>query len=230
MCACRKLASDIARGLQSGIWNARSEYGETLGQYVEDLLNKHDEGNFLLADARARIIRAMFTADLPSLPLGLAAHLETLLVQHIGLRAYYSETGDFYQSVRSGHLEAPLPVDAIEGFIERVRALTPAYFEPSVPQSLQYVAQPIPTITHPVIGARLRAMFQSAPPPDLLGEVDLEKSRRLTIGGAINELVKVIESGDKIGKGAKGWREAANTLAPYAAPILQWLRVFLGGG
>ena len=43
---------------------------------------------FLLADAEARIIRAMFAADVNSLPSGLAAKLKVFLEQHIGLRAY----------------------------------------------------------------------------------------------------------------------------------------------
>lgn len=85
-------------------------------------------------------------------------------------------------------------------------------------------------IPPPDTEARLRDISQPAPPPDPLGEADPEKTRRLAIGGAVNELVKVIESGDKIVKGVKGWGEVANTLAPYAALILHWLRVFLGGG
>lgn len=45
-----------------------------------------------------------------------------------------------------------------------------------------------------------------------------------------NDLVKVLESGDKVKKGIEGWGEVAKDLAPFAAPILEWLRIFLGGG
>jgi hypothetical protein len=45
---------------------------------------------------------------------------------------------------------------------------------------------------------------------------------------AVNELVKVL--GEKLEKGVEGWRDVANALTPYAAPILEWLRFYLGGG
>jgi hypothetical protein len=34
--------------------------------------------------------------------------------------------------------------------------------------------------------------------------------------------------GEKVGKNVEGWSKAVGTLAPYAAPILEWLRVYLG--
>jgi hypothetical protein len=43
-----------------------------------------------------------------------------------------------------------------------------------------------------------------------------------------NELLKVLESGEKVKKGVDGWREVANELAPYAATIVNYLRAFLG--
>jgi hypothetical protein len=69
--ACRALASDTAQSLRSGKWNARPDYAETLDQYVAYLPVQHEEGNFLLADAEARIIRATFAADVNILPSGL---------------------------------------------------------------------------------------------------------------------------------------------------------------
>jgi hypothetical protein len=71
---------------------------------------------------------------------------------------------------------------------------------------------------------------QPIPPPDPLGEVEPEKAQRFTTASAVNELVKVLESGEKLKKGVEGWRDVANALAPYAAPILEWLRFYLGGG
>ncbi|TPV97888.1 MAG: hypothetical protein USCAAHI_02689 [Beijerinckiaceae bacterium] len=128
-------------------WNARPDYAETLDQYVAYLPVQSEEGNFLLADAEARVIRSMFAAEAKILPVPLATNLKVFLEQHIGLRSYYPETEDFYESVRSGHLEAPLPIDAVEGFILGVRDNTPTVFEPNVSQALEEVAQPIPTVT-----------------------------------------------------------------------------------
>jgi hypothetical protein len=109
---------------------AAAHYAEILDQYVAHLPNQLEEGNFLLADAKARIIRSMFAAEQDSLPVPVAAELKVLLEQHIGLPAYYPATEDFYESVRSGYLERPLPIDATEGLIQGVRDYTPTFFEP----------------------------------------------------------------------------------------------------
>jgi len=186
--ACRALASDTAQSLRSEKWNARPDYAETLDQYVAYLPVQPEEGNFLLADAEARIIRAMFAADVNILPSGLAAKLKVFLEQHIGLRAYYPATEDFYESVRSGHLETPLPIDAVEGFIQGVRDNTPTLFEPNVSQSLEGVAQSIPRISPADAGVPKTDEAQPAPPPDPIGEVDPEKARRFTLGGTVNAL------------------------------------------
>ncbi len=55
--ASRILAMDTARSLRSGEWNTRPDYAETLDQYVSHLPKQPQGGNFLLADAKARIIR-----------------------------------------------------------------------------------------------------------------------------------------------------------------------------
>jgi hypothetical protein len=66
--ACRALAADTARSLRSGKWNARSDYAETLDQYLAYLPVQPEQGNFLLADAEVRIIRSMFAAEQDFLP------------------------------------------------------------------------------------------------------------------------------------------------------------------
>jgi hypothetical protein len=225
--ACRALAADTARSLRSGKWNARSDYAETLDQYLAYLPVQPEEGNFLLADAEVRIIRSMFAAEQDFMPVPLAAKLKVLLEQHIGLRAYYPATEDFYESVRSGHLERPLPMDAVEGFIQGVRDNTPTLFEPNVPQSLEGVAQPIPTISNADDEAPKADSAQPAPPPDPLGEVDPEKSRRFTLGSAVNALWKAVLSGEKAGKTVEGWSTVIATLGPNVVPILEWLRSVL---
>jgi hypothetical protein len=188
--ACRVLAADIARSLRSGRWNARSDYSETLDQYAAYLPAQPGEGNFLLADAEGRVIRAMFAAEQDFLPTPIAAKLKVLLEQHIGLRAYYPATEDFYESVRSGHLERPLPMDAVEGFVQGVRDNTPTFFELNVPQSLEGVAQPIPMIAPADAEVPKHDSAQPAPPPDPLGEVDPEKSRQFTLASGVTIFAK----------------------------------------
>ena len=64
----------------------------------------------------------MYAADV-ILPEPLGAKLKIFLEQHIGLRAYYPATEEFYESVRSGHLERPLPLDAVEDLIRQAATL-----------------------------------------------------------------------------------------------------------
>jgi hypothetical protein len=116
-------------------------------------------------------------------------------------------------------------MDAIEGFIQGVRAYTPTHFEPNVSQSFEGVARPIPEI--PAVAETRVSTELPSPPPDPLGEVDTEKEHRLEIGGAVNEIVKVIEAGEKVNKGIEGWAGVTNTLAPYVFQIFDWLRNFL---
>jgi hypothetical protein len=119
--ACRRFAADIARLLRSGGYNARSEYAKKLDDYRRDLPKQPGDGDFLLADGHARILRSMFATDAPVLPVPIAAELKNFLEHHIALRAYYPAVAEFYDSVRTGHLERPLPLDAVQDFIQGVR-------------------------------------------------------------------------------------------------------------
>lgn len=168
----------------------------------------------------------MFAAEQSFLPVRFAAELQILCEQHIGLQAYYPQTEDLHNSIRGGHLDAPLPTDAVEGFIKVIEDHTPGLLEPIVSQSLEGVAQPVsevaldlePTVAGPA---------QPAPPPDPLGEVDPVKSQRFNVASGINALWKVARSsGEQAGKNAEGWNKAFTTLAPYVEPILQFLRSF----
>lgn len=228
--ACRVLATDTARSLRIGKWNARSDYVETLDQYVAFLPKQPEEGNFLLADAKARVIRHLFAAETDILPAPIAIELKVLLEHHIGLRAYYPATEEFYESVRSGHLETPLPTDAVEGFIQGVRNSTPALFEPNVAGTLENTAQPFPEIPPVNLEAPKSNIEQPVPPPDPLGEVDPEKSQRFTLASGINALWNVVSSGKKADETLEGWSKVIGTLGPYAAPILKWLRAYVLGG
>ena len=222
--------TDTARSLRSGKWNARSDYVETLDQYIAILPKQPEEGNFLLADAKARIIRHLFAAEGDILPAPLAIELIVLLEHHIGLRAYYPATEDFYESVRSGHLETPLPMDAVEGFIQGARDNTPSLFEPNVAGTLETTAKPIPTMLPVDLEAPKSGIAQPAPPPDPLGEVDPEQSRRFTLASGINALWKVVSSGKKADENLEGWSKVIGTLGPYAAPVPEWLRSYVSGG
>ena len=186
-----------------------------------------EEGNFLLADAKARVIRSLFAAEQDFLPAPFAAELKVLLEQHIGLRAYYPATEEFYESVRSGHLETPLPMDAVEGFIHGVTDNTPTFFEPTVADILENTAQPVPAISPVALETAISEIAQPAPPPDPLGEVDPEKSRRYTLGSAVNALWKAVRSGDEVDKTVEGWSKVIATLGPNVVPILEWLRSVL---
>jgi len=227
--ACRVLATDAARSLRNGRSNARSEYAEILDQYIAYLPKQPGEGNFLLADAKARIIREMFAAEQDFLPVPFAAELKVLLEQHIGLRAYYPATEEFYESVRSGHLERPLPIDAAEEFIQGVRDNTPILFEPNVADTLQGVAQPLPQISKYEAGFGANIPPRPVPPPDPIEPIDPEKSQHFTLASGINAVWKVMSSGKKADENLEGWSKVIATLGPYAAPILEWLRFFVLG-
>lgn len=159
----------------------------------------------------------------------LAAKLKVLLEQHIGLRAYYPATGDFYESVRSGHLEAPLPMDAVEGFIQGVRDNTPTLFEPNVSESLGRFAQPLPTIS--IIDTDVASFntARPAPPPDPLGPLDPVREWRFIVASGTNALWKTVKIGPTAYAGYEGWSKIVETLGPHAAPIITWLRGYLGG-
>lgn len=136
------LAKDLIAELQRGRFNARPDYLESLGKYVERLPQLPNEGNILLADAEARNIRNMFAADADILPVGFASKLKTLLEQHIGLRAYYPEIEHFYRDVKSGRLQTPLPLDALEGVVRTVEQHTPTVFDQSVTTAISASSEP----------------------------------------------------------------------------------------
>ena len=66
------------------------------------------------------------------------------------------------------------------------------------------------------------------PPPDPIGEIDPAKARAFTVASNVNALWKVVTEGKKAGDTVEGWKKTIETLAPYALPIIQWLRSFIG--
>src|SRR5580704_10767489 len=98
----------------------------------------------------------------------------------IGLCSHATE--EFYESVRSGHLERPLPIGAAEEFIQGVRDNAPTLFEPNVGDTLETSTKPIPQNLLVDYEAPKSDSAQPVPPPDPLGEIDPEKARRFTLG------------------------------------------------
>ncbi len=226
--ASRIKATDIVKALKKQRWNARPDYLEALENYVERLPAAPRTGNFLLAENEYQIIRALFTSEAGFLPDGLAAQLGMFVTNHTALRPYYPDATEFIESARRGSLEPTLPLDAFEGLSKVLQKHTPTKFEPEVGESFGATVQPIPSIPNVDDRGQTSAPGPLAPPPDPIGETSPEKSHRLTMASWVNELVKVVESGDKK-KGAEGWRDVANEMAPFAAPIIQFLRNLLGG-
>jgi hypothetical protein len=227
--ASKVKANDIIKGLKKQRWNARPDYLDALENYVERLPVEPRTGNFLLAENEYQIIRALFTSEAGFLPDGLAAQLGMFVTNHTALRPYYPDATEFIESARRGSLEPTLPLEAFEGLSKVLQKHTPTKFEPEVGESLGATVQPLPSIPNVDDRGQTSVPGPLAPPPDPIGETDPEKSHRLTMASWVNELVKVVESGDKVKKGAEGWRDVANEMAPFAAPIIQFLRNLLGG-
>jgi hypothetical protein len=227
--ACRILAKDIIAALKAQTYQARGEYAKGLSKYTSRLPENPGDGNILLADAEARTLRNLFAAEAEILPPGLASQLKTFLEQHIGLRPYYPEVEKFYRDVQSGHIEAPLPQDAVEGFVRGVKNNTPSLFDASVSNAVDASATPAPTISLPQPDERPPSKpDQPIPPADPLKEIDPKRARDFMFGGVVNALWKVYLEGEKIPKAADGWRKAGDALQPYVEPILAWLRAFTG--
>jgi hypothetical protein len=196
---------------------------EGLENYASRLPQAPGDGNILLADAETRTLRNLFAVEVEILSPGFASKLKTFLEQHIGLRPFYPEVGKFYRDVQSGRIEAPLPQDAVEGFIKGVQDHTPSVFDPSVTGAVEECAQPAPEIAAPD-HVSPADQNQPEPPADPLKELDPKKARDFTAGGVVNALWKVYLEGDKVPKAADGWKKAGDALQPFVEPILEWLR------
>jgi hypothetical protein len=211
--------------LKNRRYQVRGEYADGLAKYASRLPDAPGSGNILLADAEARTLRNLFAADAQILSPGFASQLKTLLEQHIGLRPYYPEIEKFYRDVQTGHLETPLPQDAVEGFVNGVRGNTPMVFDVSVGGAIEEIAQPVPIVRPPSADDRWQAdQNQVVPPTDPLKELDPKKARDFSVGGVINALWRVFLEGERLPKAAEAWHDAGETLRPYVEAILEWLR------
>jgi|HubBroStandDraft_2_1064218.scaffolds.fasta_scaffold23441_2 hypothetical protein len=228
--ASREIAGGIVEGLEANEYQVRREYARELKRYLAKLPSDPGTGNILLADAAARTLRNLFTADADALPAGFASSLKTFLEQHIGLRAYYPEIQTFYADVRDGKLNAPLPLDATNNFARTVKEFTPAVFEPSVSEALdeasssEDAAVPNFSISVPVHGEKILV-----PPPDPLGELEPGKARNLAIAATVSKLWMVFLSGQKINQSITAWIDAGHKLKPFVQLIVDWYKGYISG-
>lgn len=229
--AARSLIARLLADLKAGRANcARPDYREALERYVGDLPTMPGSGNLILADAEARSLRDLFAAEADILSAPFAARLRTILQQHIALRAFYPEVERFYDAVRSGHLERPLPDDAVAAVGRTIKENTPRYFEPEVSEGLKRVEREPPEVALSPDDIAGHGSAPIQPPPDPLGELEPRKSRSFSTASAINALWKTFLKGKDIPEALEGWRDVAGKLGENVGPVIDWLKDFLSKG
>lgn len=229
--ACKTVAGDIIESLNQGLYQARQEYLFYLKKYVSrlpDASGASGAGNILLADAAARFLRNLFSAEHDQLSIAFASVLKVFLEQHTGLRAYYPEIATFYSDVRDGKLASPLPLDAVDAFVQGVIQHTPEVFAPNVAEAIEETDDDLSDASRSHVESTT-VDDHPLPPPDPLGELDVQRAQEFSVASTINRLWKAFLEGEKVHRAAKAWISAAHTLGPYAIAIIEWLRNFLFG-
>lgn len=222
--ACRVKSQDLILKLKEQVWQVRNDYKSELESYIRWLPTEDDPGNILLADGAARIIRYMFFAEREILPFAFAASLKILLEQHIALRAFYPEVEDFYRSVRSGHIDSPLPIDAVYDIIGVIDAQTPAIFDEGVSDAIKEASSPellIAKVENDATDGHI------APPIDPLGELDPSKAHDFQTAGWVNNLWKIFNAGAAVYASVEPWIKTYQALIAPVTAVLKWLRDFL---
>jgi hypothetical protein len=228
---CRTLAEDLISDTDKQAFQIRGEYRSGMQKYAARLPSQIGDGNILLADAEARTLRTLFAAEADFLPVAFTSKLKTFLEHHMGLRVFYPEIASFYHDVQTGHIEAPLPLDAVEGVVQGVLAYTPKVFEASVSEALETSTEELPSLGFVSQADRPpHDSNQPMPPKDPLGEVDSQKARDFTIAGVVNNLWKAFRTGEKFHKALDGWIQVGEILRPHVKIILEWLHSAGGGG
>ncbi|QCL98311.1 hypothetical protein [Agrobacterium tumefaciens] len=222
--ACRELSLDLISKLNRQAWQVRVDYLEQLEFYLKWLPTADKHGNILLADGAARAIRHMFSAEREALPLAFAASLRTFLENHIALRAFYPEIEEYYRSVRSGHVEAPLPLDAVSDVIGVIEEQTPALFDHSVSDAVKDATLAEPQVVE-IEGEATKSVI--SPPIDPLGELDLTKAHDFQTAGWVNNLWKIFIAGPTAHASLEAWNKTYHALVTPVTAILKWLREFI---
>lgn len=223
--ACTIQAQDLIDDICRRRFQIRDDYEIIIRRYLNRLPAVVKSGNILLADAAARALRDMFAAECDSLPAPFAAGLKTMLQQHIALRPFYPEIEDFYRAVKTGHIDAPLPLDAVSDVINVVRTQTPNVFDESVSEAIGEASSPAPKIT--AVDRDVTEHSSISPPPDPLGELDPTKAHDFQTAGWVNGLWKVFKAGAAVHANTEAWIAAYHDLSPHIKRILVWLNQFL---
>jgi hypothetical protein len=183
-----------------------------------------------LADAEARTLRNLFSAEADILSVAFAAKLKTFLEHHMGLRVFYPGVENFYRDVQNGRISEPLPLDAIEGVLRGVKENTPVVFEPTVQEAIEGSIDDSKVGSSPHVTTAHTDLNQPLPPADPLGEIDPNRASDFTFAGITNGIWKAFLQGEKIHKAMDGWSKTRDALGPHVGEILSWLHRFVGSG
>jgi uncharacterized protein YjbI with pentapeptide repeats len=220
---CRTTASQLIEMLDQRRFNLREAYRNVLSDYTKFLPLKTRDRNLLFADQEARILRDLFAEDADILPPEFASRLKALLQAHMALRVFYPALERFYDDVRFGRSDDPLPLDAVQKIAAIVKE-TPQIFHASVSQALADAAPALPESFDRADGEREFKGLQ--PPPDLLGTLPTEKAQNYTQASIINRLFAVFLKGEALNKNSEAWIKMGHKLTPLVKTVLDWLDRF----
>jgi hypothetical protein len=232
--ACRSLAEELKEELSQRQFDLLSEYRNCIVRYLTELpVDSGPERNFLPADNQARILRALFASQATTLGTSIRAKLIIFLQSHQGVRVFYPSLRRYYEDVRNGYIEDPLPLEAMMQFVAGINEHTPTVFDPEVKATFAGSSTPIPNIpTPPTDNLRTNDPTQLRLMPDpLVDDVDPQKSHDFMFANMANSLWRVLSSfGKKIGDTMQGWEKAYDVLRGPFEIIVDWLARFTAGG
>ncbi|HEY8138445.1 MAG TPA: hypothetical protein VIF61_11415 [Methylocystis sp.] len=223
----RKLTERLIADLQAGKFhNVRSDYREGLQRYVSDLPPEPGAGNFLLADAEARMLHSLFAAEPHIIAEPFAARLKIVLENHFALLGFYPEVARYLAAAREGQVTAPLPQEAIAGFGKVVLDNTPQAFTPEVSQGLREAEREAPKVE--LEPEDIRGGPPPVKPPAYpYDEPDPEKSRTYAMMSTFNALYKIVlETAKNEPSKIVNWIAIEEMLRPHAIKIIELLKTF----
>ncbi|MCW1843583.1 hypothetical protein [Prosthecomicrobium hirschii] len=226
MQACREIAKDISAKIAKRRYNCRIEYREHLEGYLQ-WFPEDDDGNIYLADRHARAVRELLVAELDELPLPFVADMKGFLEQHIGIRPHFPELLEFFESVRTHALPAPLPQDAVDQVRRAIAEATPEVFAPNVGQALDVEGGPPSTVEQPSAAGE-SGISKIELPPDPIQGLNPESEKAGAIARTLNFLLKVYKQGAEFSKNLEAWEKFGVRVFPYMYIVIQWLQAFLG--
>lgn len=224
---CRLASQSLLDLIDQQKVNVREGYARSLRGYLTYLPKDTRKRNLLFADQEARILRDMFAADVEILPTEFASRLRSMLQAHQALRVFYPGLTRFYEDIRFGRTNDPLPIDAAE-HIAKIVAEAPELFDPSVRDALAAAAPQIPARSAPAFPDE--ASGDPRPPADPIGDVSTEKAQAYTRAGIINRLWAFFQKGETIEKNTEAWAKTGAEMAPHVARVVGWLAKFIGAG